>query len=97
MTVHLDEEPFGTSKTEARFAPGLATNQDTEGWGPEGKAPKLRYEELGQYLRLLLQGSTQEQALEEVAPAFQDRKTSWAELRKAATEYLPLFRKIIHQ
>ena len=90
VKVRLDEEPFGASRTEARPAPGPAMNQGTEGRGSEGKAPKLRYEELGQYLRLLLQGSTQEQALEEVVPAFQDRRTSWAELRKAATEYLPL-------
>ena len=37
------------------------------------KTSRLKYEELGQYLRLLTQGATQEQALEEVTPASQDR------------------------
>lgn len=85
-----DEVVSGPGKPEARFAPGVTPNQNTEGLSHGEKTSRLKYEELGQYLRLLMQGATQEQALEEVTPASQDRKTSWAELRKAATEYLPI-------
>ena len=85
-----DEVASGPGKTEARFAPGVTPNQNTEGLSHGEKTSRLKYEELGQYLRLLMQGATQEQALEDVTPASQDRKTSWAELRKAATEYLPI-------
>ena len=48
------------------------------------------YEELGQYLRLLMQGVQAGQALQSVTKPNQDRTVCWTDLKRAATEYLPL-------
>ena len=55
----------------------------------EGGKSDLPYEELGQYLRLLMQGKTNGQALSEVMPLYGDPSVAWLNLRRAAAEYLP--------
>ena len=74
---------------EARFAPGSLPTSPEDGQEKTDNAAHLPYEELGQYLRLLMQGKTAAQALQEVVRPNQEAEECWSEMRKAASEYLP--------
>ena len=74
---------------EARFAPGpRPSNLEVEGDG-KGVTKPPPYEELGQYLRLLVQGKTASTALGELLPPGEEPTRYWNDLRRAASEYLP--------
>ena len=77
--------------TAACFAPGTEARPPQQGIHTEADESKgdLPYEELGQYLRLLMQGKTTGQALSEVMPLYGDPSAAWLNLRRAAAEYLP--------
>ena len=77
--------------TAARLAPGADAGTPPQGnpFEAEGAKSDLPYEELGQYLRLLMQGKTTGQALADVMPVYGDPSVAWLNLRRAAAEYLP--------
>ena len=76
-------------KPAARFAPGPSQSHTKAGPEAAEEARQLPYEELGQYLRSLMQGKTAEQALMEVTSPGQDPKECWSNLKRVAAEYLP--------
>ena len=89
-------EPSGEEDTkskkgepEARFAPGSPPTGTVETPGKPNDTTHPLYEELGQYLRLLMQGKTAAQALQEVVRPNQEAEECWYEMRRAAAEYLP--------
>ena len=81
------QSPGERQEPEARFAPGpRPSNLEVEG-DVRGVTKPPPYEELGQYLRLLVQGKTAGTALGELLPPGEEPTRYWNDLRRAASEY----------
>ena len=76
-------------ESEARFAPGPKSQPLEVEENDQVSSQSPPYEELGQYLRLLMQGKTAGSALGELLPPGEKPARYWNNLRKAASEYLP--------